>query len=174
MALTNNSNIPLSVAVFLASNSYDFKPNNRSLSATDFNRSIRQVILRNRMNALEDSNPEPRDIASLVKSRNGTALHDAIERTWLDPKLRANGLRALGYPESVINRIVVNPDPSTVTPEQIPVYMEVRNSIQIGNWTVSGKFDFVAENTLTDFKSTSSWKGIKVTQELGMLNKLVK
>ena len=49
-AFKNDSNIPLSIAVFLAAQTYDFKPNSRSLSATDFNRSIRQVILRNRMN----------------------------------------------------------------------------------------------------------------------------
>ena len=77
-AFKNDSNIPLSIAVFLAAQTYDFKPNNRSLSATDFNRSIRQVILRNRMNVAESNDNEPKDIASLVKSKNGTAIHDAI------------------------------------------------------------------------------------------------
>ena len=173
-AFKNDSNIPLSVAVFLAAQAYDFKPNSRSLSATDFNRSIRQVILRNRMNVAESNDNEPKDIASLVKSKNGTAIHDAIEKTWLDPNLREAGLRNLGYPDSIIKRIVVNPDPETLTSEQIPVYMEIRNSIKLGDWTVSGKFDFVAEGALTDFKSTSGWKGIKALQELGTVNKLVK
>ena len=158
MSLTNNSNIPLSVSVFLATNSYDFKPDPRSLSATDFNRSIRQVILRNRMNG-PDSPTEPVDIASLVKSKMGTAIHDSIEKTWLDPQMREAGLRNLGYPESVIKRIVVNP--TEVTPDQIPVYMEIRKSIKLGDWTVSGKFDFVAEGSLTDFKSTSVMNAIK-------------
>ena len=170
----NDSNMPLSVAVFLAAQTYDFKPNKRSLSATDFNRSIRQVILRNRMNMAESNDNEPKDIASLVKSKNGTAIHDAIEKTWLDPNLREAGLRNLGYPDSVIKRIVVNPDPKTLTPEQIPVYMEIRNSIKLGDWTVSGKFDFVAEGALTDFKSTSHWKGSKVQKELGKRDKVVK
>lgn len=154
MSLTNNSNIPLSVSVFLATNSYDFKPDPRSLSATDFNRSIRQVILRNRTNG-PDSPTEPVDIASLVKSKMGTAIHDSIEKTWLDPQMREAGLRNLGYPESVIKRIVVNP--TEVTSEHIPVYMEIRKSIKLGDWTVSGKFDFVAEGALTDFKSTSTF-----------------
>ena len=156
MSLCNNSNIPLSVAVFLASESYDFKPNPRSLSATDFNRSVRQIVLRNRSNAAE-SPTEPVDIASLVKSKLGTAIHDSIEKTWLDPQMREAGLRNLGYPESVIKRIVVNPEPSSVTPEQIPVYMEQRKTIELDGWTISGKFDFVAEGTLTDFKSCSSY-----------------
>ena len=156
MSLCNNSNIPLSVAVFLASESYDFKPNPRSLSATDFNRSVRQIVLRNRSNAAE-SPTEPVDIASLVKSKNGTAIHDSIERVWLDETKRNAGLRNLGYPESVIKRIVVNPEPSSVTPEQIPVYMEQRKTIELDGWTISGKFDFVAEGTLTDFKSTGTF-----------------
>lgn len=156
-AYKNDSNIPLAVAVFLAAQTYDFKPNNRSLSATDFNRSVRQIILRNRMGALESGSTEPKDIASLVKSKNGTAIHDSIEKTWKDPELRAAGLRNLGYPESVIKRIVVNPDPATVTPEQIPVFMEVRKSVKVDDWTISGKFDFAAEGTLVDFKSTSTF-----------------
>jgi len=164
-AFKNDSNIPLSVAVFLAAQTYDFKPNSRSLSATDFNRSIRQVILRNRMNVAETNDNEPKDIASLVKSKNGTAIHDAIEKIWLDPKLRGAGLRNLGYPEAVISRIVVNPEPSTITEDQIPVYMEIRKSIKIGDWTVSGKFDFVAEGSLTDFKSTSTFTHTKKTND---------
>ncbi|MGL5153412.1 MAG: hypothetical protein ACRC9H_00515, partial [Aeromonas veronii] len=66
------------------------------------------------------------------------------------------------------------PEPSSVTPEQIPVYMERRKTIELDGWTISGKFDFVAEGTLTDFKSTGGWKGIKALQELGTVNKLVK
>ena len=164
-AFKNDSNIPLSVAVFLAAQTYDFKPNSRSLSATDFNRSIRQVILRNRMNVAEANDNEPKDIASLVKSKNGTAIHDAIDKTWLDPELRDAGLRNLGYPKSIRKRIVVNPDPKTLTSDQIPVYMEIRNSIKLGDWTVSGKFDFVAEGALTDFKSTSTFTYIKKTND---------
>ncbi|UYF10889.1 hypothetical protein 12VC501_gene0091 [Vibrio phage 12VC501] len=158
-AVTNNSNIPLSVAVFLASATYDFKPNSKSLSATDFNRSIRQIVLRNRINGGE-LNSEPTDIINLVKSKNGTAIHDSIEKTWLDDKVRKAALEALGYPEAVINRIVVNPSDDYLkdNPDCIPVYMELRNSIELDGYTISGKFDFVAEGGLTDFKSTGTWK----------------
>lgn len=161
--LTNNSNIPLSVAVFLASNSYDFVPRPKSLSATDFNRSIRQVILRNRVNANKDYGYEPVDIMSLVKSKNGTAIHDAIEKTWVNDHSRNLALRNLGYPDSVIEKIVVNPNPAEVTPDQIPVYMEIRKEIEIDGWTISGKFDFVADDGLTDFKSTSTFTYEKQT-----------
>ncbi|ARM71088.1 hypothetical protein pVco7_gp100 [Vibrio phage pVco-7] len=158
-SLKNDSNIPLSVAVYLASSSYDFKPNPKALSATDFNRSVRQIILRNRVNGGELAN-EPKDIANLVKSKNGTAIHDAIEKTWLDTAVRSAALKALGYPAKVIERIVVNPEPGflEMNPDAIPIYMEIRNSMELDGYTISGKFDFVGEGGLTDFKSTGTWK----------------
>lgn len=157
--LKNDSNIPLSVAVYLASASYDFKPNPKALSATDFNRSVRQIILRNRIGGGELVS-EPTDIATLVKSKNGTAIHDSIEKTWLDERVRSTALKALGYPQQVIDRIVVNPstDYMDANPDCIPVYMEIRNSMELDGYTISGKFDFVGEGGLTDFKSTGTWK----------------
>lgn len=73
--------------IFLAAQTYDFKPNKRSLSATDFNRSI-QVILRNRMNVVESNDNESKRHCFIGWFKNGTAIHDAIEKTWLDPELR--------------------------------------------------------------------------------------
>lgn len=157
--LVNNSNIPLSVAVYLASNTYDFVPNDKRLSATDFNKSIRQIILRNRAGKDDGlSSKEETDIASLVKSKNGTAIHDSIEQTWKNKPLRDKALKALGQPQGVIDRIVVNPSPSEITPETIPVYMEIRNEIELDGYTIGGKFDFIADGQLTDFKSTGCWK----------------
>lgn len=161
--LSNNTNIPLSVAVLLASNSYDFKPNAKSLSATDFNRSVRQVILRNRAGITDNADLEPTDIATLVKSKNGTAIHDAIEKVWLNKNIRDKAMKDLGYPQSVIDRIVVNPDPATLKETDVPVYMEIRKSIEIDGYTISGKFDFVAEGSLTDFKSTGTFTYEKQT-----------
>ena len=144
--VSNNSNIPLSMAVWLAANTYDFKPKVRSLSATDFNKSIRQIILRNRVNADETlMSKDITDISSLVKSKMGTAIHDAIEQTWLNQPIREKALASLGYPKGVVERIKVNPEPSEVTPETIPVYMEIRKDIQIDGYNISGKFDFAAE-----------------------------
>ena len=39
-------------------------------------------------------------------------------------------------------------------PDAIPVYMEQRAYKQVGKYKVSGKFDFVAEGRVQDFKST--------------------
>lgn len=157
--LKNDSNIPLSVAVYLAAANYDFVPNLKSLSATDFNRSVRQIILRNRIGA-GNLATEPTDIANLVKSKNGTAIHDSIEKTWINESLRKAALRALGYPEKIVNRIVVNPTKEYLqqNPEAIPVYMEIRNSMELDGYLISGKFDFVGDGALQDFKSTGTWK----------------
>ncbi|UOX40283.1 putative RecB family exonuclease [Vibrio phage PhiImVa-1] len=164
MKLLNDTNIPLSMAVWLASNTYDFKPDPKSLSATDFNKSIRQIVMRNRLNAMETMNQDEKDISSLVKSKMGTAIHDAIERTWLDPNQVKRAMLALGYPEKVIDRIKVNPNPEDLQPEDIPVYMEIRKDIMIDGYKISGKFDFAAEGKLSDFKTTGTWKWNKLAK----------
>lgn len=161
--LLNDSNIPLSMACWLASNSYDFKPKEKSLSATDFNKSIRQIILRNRINANADYlDKELVDISSMVKSKMGTAIHDAIEQTWLNERVRSKALENLNYPEGVIKRIVVNPTKAELADDVIPVYMEIRKDILVNGYTISGKFDFAAEGKLTDFKTTGTWKWSKL------------
>lgn len=154
---TNNKNIPLSVALWLASNSYDFKPNMKSLSATDFNKSIRQIILRNRL-IMEQLEAPSVDISTLIKSKLGTACHDAIEHSWLNDHNRAKALEDLGYSQNTIDIIKVNPSPDELEDHHVPVYLERRGSIEVNGYTISGKFDFVADGILTDFKTTGTWK----------------
>lgn len=141
---TNNSNIALPLAVFLATDDYDYEDN--VISATTLLKPIRQIVLSQRLNK-EDVAV---DISNLVSSRMGTAIHTAIEKAWLNP---SKALADLGYPPKLIERIKVNPD--IVNKGDIPVYMEKRSYKQVGKYKVSGKFDFVAEGKVQDFKSTS-------------------
>lgn len=146
---TNQANVPLSMAVFLATDNYDSE--DHTISATTFLKATRQIVLSQRV-------PEElslTELTGLVKSRMGSAIHDAIERAWLDNPQKA--MSALGYPKRVTERVVVNPDPSTVTEDQIPVYLELRSYKEIMGYTVSGKFDFVAEGRVEDFKSTGTF-----------------
>lgn len=163
--LKNDSNIPLASAVYLAANSYDFVPNPRSLSATELCKSVRQVTLGRRitMAAQGVQGGEEVDLVELVASKFGSALHDNIERTWLDEDARRTALASLGYPKGMIDRVVVNP--VVVKDGDIPVYLEQRGDITVGDWTVSGKFDFVGDGTLTDFKSTSVFTYINKTND---------
>lgn len=160
--LFNSKNVPLSVAAWLATDTYDFKANSNSLSSTDLTKSIRQVILRSR--CADASEERIVDISDLIKSRIGTACHDAIENFWTSPEKVKTGLLNLGHDLAIVERVIVNPDPKELTPESIPVYLEQRGSIEIDGYTISGKFDFVAEGRLTDFKTTGTWKWAKLDE----------
>lgn len=142
MKYTNQHNIPLPLAVFLATEHYDYVPN--TISATSLLKPIRQLILANRA---EQSTV---DLADMVSSRMGSAIHTAIEQAWTNP---SKALQALGYDEDTIKRIKINPDKTNSN--DIAVYMERRTSKEINGFTITGKFDFVAQGKVHDFKSTS-------------------
>lgn len=159
-------NIPLPLAVFLATDDYDYDPT--AISATALMKPIRQLILTKRVNP-EDN---PIDIAGLVSSRMGSAIHAAIEKAWLNPK---QALKALGMPAKLADNVMINPSKPILelNPNAIPVYMEQRAYKQVGKYKVSGKFDFVAEGRVQDFKSTSTYKCMVVKQELPALCKIM-
>lgn len=144
MNYTNNHQIPLPLAVFLATDHYDYVPN--TISTTSLLKPIRQLVLADRLHS--DDNCV--DLSDMVSSRMGSAIHTAIEQAWLNPN---KALKTLGYSDETINRIKVNP--IHVGKDDIPVYMEKRSFKKISNYTVSGKFDFVADGKVQDFKSTS-------------------
>lgn len=146
----NLTNIPLSVAVYLATDYYDYEPKEKQISATELLKSVRQIVLAKRV-------PHDQfvvDIGSLIPSRMGTSVHDGIENAWLTNYKDA--MRSLGYTDDIISRIRVNPVESLKTGE-IPVYMEKREFKQVGRWTVAGKYDFVFNGMLEDFKTTSTF-----------------
>jgi hypothetical protein len=148
--LKNSTGIDLSLAVWLAAqDGYDLKYDPKVVSATDLLKPIRSLILGRRVAA---SNPVY-DIDNMVASRLGHAVHDAVERAWLDSHEVA--LRNLGYPQHVIDRIRINPTEDE--PNMIPVYLEQRSSKDIGGYTVSGKFDIVIDGQLSDVKSTKTY-----------------
>ncbi|TPU28007.1 hypothetical protein [Acinetobacter baumannii] len=145
---TNQGNIALALAVFLAQDSYDHEED--VISATTLLKPIRQTVLAKRVPA-EDRLV---DIAGLVSSRIGTAIHDGIERSWKSEQL-PELLSALGYPSRVAKRVKVNPSKEDLDAGCIPVYMEVRSYREIEGVKISGKFDFIGEGMVQDFKSTS-------------------
>lgn len=153
----NTTGVPLSVAVYLAVDHYDYVPN--TISATGLMKPLRQHILIPRVPA----ELKIADVTSLVKSRIGTSIHDGLEKAWTGDHYKKAMLK-LGYPESVINRIKVNPEPSELEPDDIPVYMEQRMFREFLGVNISGKFDFIAEGRLEDFKSTSTYTWTKDTK----------
>ena len=149
---SNVSEVPLALAVFLASDYYDYNDDPFTISATTLLKPIRQIILPGRI-ANEDGQP---NLADMMSNRLGAAIHDGIEKAWL---LNHKGAMAsLGYPKKIIDRVQVNPPRDRqLSDEAIPIYLEQRLKRKVGKWTVTGKFDFVGEGRVQDFKTASVW-----------------
>lgn len=156
---TNVSNVPLSMAVFLATDSYDYVDDANYISTTSLIKPLRQLILASRVKQ-EDTSV---DLVNMVPSRMGSAIHDAIERAW---KTNYRGaMKLLGYPKRVIDRVVINPSKEELTDDTIPIYLEQRSLKKVGKWTIGGKFDFVGDGRVEDFKSTSTYTAINKTKD---------
>ena len=149
----NASEVPLALAVFLASDYYDYNDDPNTISVTTLLKPIRQIILPSRIPSQEGLI----DLADQMSNRLGAAIHDGIERSWRDNYVVA--MQHLGYPQKMIDRVRINPTPEELAayPEAIPVYLEQRLSRKVGKWTVTGKFDFIAEGQVEDFKTASTW-----------------
>lgn len=158
---SNRNNIPLSLAVYLASDNYDYNKDPFTISVTTLLKPTRQVVLAARV-------PESlgvTDIGALVQARMGQAVHDAIERSWTDDYQKS--LTALGYPKRVIDLVRVNPTDAELrdNPDLIPIYLEQRASKKFGKWTLSGKFDFIGDGRVEDFKTTSTFTWTNNTKD---------
>ena len=147
----NVSDVPLALAVFLASDSYDYSDDPYTISATTLLKPVRQTILAGRVPPGEGLV----NLADMMSSRMGSAIHDGIERAWKTNHRQA--LKDIGLPSRVVEKVLVNPDVSEVTEDHIPVYLEQRLSRKLGKWTVTGKFDFVGEGRVQDFKTTGTF-----------------
>lgn len=156
---TNYSNVDLPLAVWLAADSgYDRQYDPDVISATELLKPLKSLILSRR---LEGTGETQVDITEIVASRMGHALHADIEHSWMNHFKEA--LANLGQPQAIIDSLVINPE--KVEPGQIPVYMEQRAERKIGRFTISGKFDFVLDGQISDFKSTSVYTKIKGTND---------
>lgn len=147
----NVGNVPLALAVFLASDYYDHSSDPDEISATTLLKPLRQIILPSRL-APGEGLP---DLGGMMNNRMGAAIHDGIEKAWTTNHVRA--MQALGYPQRVIERVVINPPVDTDLTDLIPIYLEQRLKRRLGKWVITGKFDFIGEGRVADFKSTSVW-----------------
>lgn len=150
MAYTNQTNLPLPIAVWLAHDTYDREA--AGLSATSLMKPVRQLILAKRLPPGEGLI----DVSGLVKSRIGTAIHDAIEQAWTSQKL-SDTLAGLGLPTKTINRILVNPESIPEGKPVVPIYLEKRSEKEVLGVKITGKFDFIADGRVHDFKTTSTF-----------------
>ncbi|MFV2016613.1 MAG: hypothetical protein ACC656_14380, partial [Candidatus Heimdallarchaeota archaeon] len=133
---------------------YDHSNNPNQISTTTLLKPIRSIVLARQHKDLDKGG----DVSSLIPSRIGVALHTSIENSWLSNKAKLNlVLKSLGYTDNVIQSIRINPVESELSNDIIPVYLEKRSQKQIGKYLISGKFDFVIEGQVNDFKSTATY-----------------
>jgi hypothetical protein len=150
MKLTNNTNIALSMAVWLAQDDYDYVEKPNYISATSLLKSVRQLVLMKRLTGSMEASV---DISGRIPNRMGSAFHDAIERAWKGNYKQA--LADLGYPRKVIESVRINPTDEELNDDIIPVWLEQRVEKDFRGWTIGGKYDMVLEYRLRDVKSTS-------------------
>ena len=148
---TNLHKISLPLAVWLANNEYDFEPSEKSISVTTLMRSVRQTVLTSRLEASGLGNLE--DISNLLASRMGTAIHNGVEKAWVENAQEC--LEAIGVPAKVRNKIVVNP--SEVSEGDLPVWLELRTSKEIDGWNILGCADMIMDGSVHDVKSTGTF-----------------
>ncbi len=156
MGITNNHNIPLPLAVWLVDDSYDYITEENYISATALMKPLRQIVLPDRVP--KDQLQDP-DVVDFVARSMGHSLHDSIEKAWV--KNYVKNLRKLGCPQSLIERVQINPEPEELLPNSVPIYIEQRGIKTINvdgiDYRVGGKFDMVLEGIVHDNKSTSAF-----------------
>ncbi len=158
MKHTNLSNLPLPLAIWLADDTYGGKNIIRSkqISVTTLLQPTKQIVLG--LHAPEMIT----DVLSMVASKKGTAVHDAVEGALKSGRFK-KAMHKLGYSEDDVERTVVNPTPEFLkdNPNTNAIYSEIRINKQVGDWIVSGEFDLIYEGQVIDIKNTKVYSYTK-------------
>jgi len=149
--ITNETDIALPIALWAAYDEYDYNSRENVISTTSLLNPTRMVALQ-RLNKDADKIV---DIADLIGSRLGSAIHDSFEKVLLNEKYIKETLKMMGFDESKIDKVKINPD--TVELDEIPLWIEQRTEKAIDKWIISGKYDMVINYQVQDIKSTSVW-----------------
>ncbi|WWC82018.1 putative exonuclease [Burkholderia phage vB_BpP_HN05] len=152
MSITNVNDVPLALAVWAMFDEYDYVSGVENyISVTTLMKPLRQIVIPPRIPQEKQGRA---DVMDFISSALGKSLHDSVEKAWT--KGYADNLRALGYPDSVIEKIVVNPA-YTPSDDQIPIYLEQRVLKKFMGFTIGGKYDLIADGLLQDLKSTTAY-----------------
>lgn len=148
---TNKTDIPIALAVMLATDTYDYDPTPNLISATSLLKPLKSLVLSKRI--------EPRsiDLLDIYKSRIGTAVHDSLEQAWKSPN---KALYLLKYAPEVIHGL------------KNKVHSEIRSKKQIGKYIVSGKFDICINGQVQDLKTTSTYSYVKSSNDEAYIKQL--
>lgn len=147
--ITNNAGLDLMVAVWLATDEYQYDNRPNYISVTTLIKPIRQTVLARRV-PVEDRSI---DLVDRISSSIGHVLHRGIEHSWKEHY--RSSLEKLGYPKHVIDAVRVNP--AANEPDTLPVFTEFREEREFDGFVISGQVDMVVEHRLRDAKSTKVW-----------------
>ena len=78
VTVTNNHNLPMSIARWLETDAYDYDPRRNARSASTLIKSPKKAKL-SRMTVLDPNIDASWDVMDMLGARRGTAIHDAIE-----------------------------------------------------------------------------------------------
>jgi hypothetical protein len=154
MNYTNYSNVPLPIAVWLATDHYDYDARPNSISATTLLKPTKSFILTQRLKqqGLEGTT----DILDLLAARLGSAIHDSIELAITHHYQDA--MKQLGHPKKVIESIQVNPEEPG---EDAYVFrLEERQEKELEGFIITGKYDIVEDGTVKDVKTTKTYSWV--------------
>ena len=162
MSITKLGDISLALAVWLVHDDYDYINEPNYISATSLMKPIRHVVLPGRI-PMEKRTPP--DVEDFISRALGHSVHDSVEKAW--KKGYKKNLAKLGYPESVINTVLINPteEQLLIAPDCIPVYLEQRAIREFRGFKIGGKFDIVADGIVQDYKTTSSYTWLYGTRD---------
>jgi len=159
--ITNNENVSLLLAVWLATNEYNISDDPKVISATTLLKPLRQIVLAKQNMGADKT----MDVMAMVPSRMGTAIHDSVEKSWENIDNVKEIIKSMGISTDIVDRIVINPE-GVVPDDAIPIYIEQRKEKAINGWTISGAFDEVMDGRVYDIKITSVWTHIFVSNDL--------
>ena len=168
MKIKNDLNLHPVISVWLAGDTYTGANNETYISATGLLRSTRQQVLLRK--CIKEDNEVSIDISTLMKSKIGTAIHKCIEDSWKDPETLQNACQALGWSDTRVGRIHVNPD--APIEGETNIYFEQRSCKEFNGWNITGEFDCVLNGTVIDFKSTSVYTYMNKTKEQDYIKQL--
>lgn len=153
MTITNITDVSLVLAVWLVNDDYDYNSEENYISVTGLMKPLRHILIPPR---LPQATSEL-DVQDFAARALGTAIHDSVEKAWVS-KYEIN-MRKLGIPQSVIDRVLINPtdEELSAATDPIPVYLEQREIRDFNGYLIGGKYDTVTEGFVNDTKSTSAY-----------------
>lgn len=147
--ISNVNDIPIAMAVWAVHDDYDYQNMENYISVTGLLKPTKMIILSARNKVKHDT-----DVSDFVSRALGSSIHASVEKAWENYQVN---LKKLGYPQAVIDNVIINPTPDQFFEGCIPIYIEQRACKKIAGYNVGGKFDIVIDGVVQDAKTTTAY-----------------